>query len=422
MRNFLRAAGAAAAPWLLAVPMAAQSVPPPHTLTLAEARAEARRTSPELALAREAVGAATGRERQAGAWSNPTLSYGREQTSRAGETNSQNILTLEQPLELWGPRGARRRVAGLQRAAAEARLVAAAARVDYEVVRVYATAVAAQRRAALADEAAQAFASATRVSQARLAGGDVSGYQHRRLLLEAARYSTLRSEAIVARDSALRGLALLTGLLVQGNARDPLLLTDTITPRPVSLSPDSLLALALRTRPDLLAAQLEADAAAAGVDVATAERVPVPVLGGGYKGERLATGESLDGFVAGVSVPLPLWDRRGGAVAAAKGEAGQRGAEAAAARRQTEREVMDALEAHEALAAQLVELDRQLGDEAGKARRAAQAAYAEGEISLVEWLDAARAYQEAQTTYVSLWSEYVTRRAALERLTGRTLF
>jgi outer membrane protein, heavy metal efflux system len=421
MRNFLRAGGAAAAAWLLAVPMAAQSAPPSYTLTLAEARAQARRTSPELAAARDAVGAATGRERQAGAWSNPTLSYGREQTSRAGETNSQNILTLEQPLEFWGPRVARRRVAGLQRAAAEARLVAAAAWVDYEVVRVYASAVAAQRRAALAGEAAQAFASATRVSQARLADGDVSGYQHRRLLLEATRYSALRSEAIVARDSALRGLALLTGLAVQGNAKDPLLLTDTLTPRAVSLSPDSLLALA-RTRPDLLAVQLEADAAAAGVDVATAERAPVPVLSGGYKGERLATGESLDGFVAGVSVPLPLWDRRGGAVTAAKGEAGQRAAEAALARRQTEREVLDAFAAHEALGAQLTQLDRQLGDEAGKARRAAQAAYTEGEISLLEWLDAARAYQEAQTTYVSLWSEYVTRRAALERLTGLTLF
>ena len=299
--------------------------------------------------------------------------------------------------------------------------MAAAAWVDYEVVRVYASAVAAQRRAALADEAAQAFASATRVSQARLADGDVSGYQHRRLLLEATRYSALRSEAIVARDSALRGLALLTGLAVQGNAKDPLLLTDTLTPRAVSLSPDSLLALA-RTRPDLLAVQLEADAAAAGVDVATAERAPVPVLSGGYKGERLATGESLDGFVAGVSVPLPLWDRRGGAVAAAKGEAGQRAAEAALARRQTEREVLDAFAAHEALGTQLAQLDRHLGDEAGKARRAAQAAYTEGEISLLEWLDAARAYQEAQTTYVSLWSEYVTRRAALERLTGLTLF
>jgi outer membrane protein, heavy metal efflux system len=207
------------------------------------------------------------------------------------------------------------------------------------------------------------------VSQARLAGGDVSGYQHRRLLLEAARYSALRSEALVVRDSALRGLAMLTGLIARGEASDPLLLTDTITPGPVSLSPDSLLALARRTRPDLLAAQLEADAAVAGVDVAAAERVPIPVLSGGYKGERLATGESLDGFVAGVSVPLPLWDRRGGAVAAAEGEAGRRSAEVTAARLQTEREVMDAFEAHEALGAQLTELVRQLGEEAGKARR-----------------------------------------------------
>jgi cobalt-zinc-cadmium efflux system outer membrane protein len=422
MRILSRAVGPAAAALLMASPTAAQLAPPPRQLSLAEARAEAGRTSPELAAAREAVAAATGREQQAGAWSNPTLAYSREQTSNAGETNSQNILTLEQPFELWGPRGPRHRVAGLQRAAAEARLAGATARVDYEVVRVYATAVAAQRRAALADEAAQDFASATRVSQARLAGGDVSGYQHRRLLLEAARYSALRSEALVVRDSALRGLAMLTGLIARGEASDRLLLTDTITPGPVSLSPDSLLALARRTRPDLLAAQLEADAAVAGVDVAAAERVPIPVLSGGYKGERLATGESLDGFVAGVSVPLPLWDRRGGAVAAAEGEAGRRSAEVTAARLQTEREVMDAFEAHEALGAQLTELVRQLGEEAGKARRAAQAAYTEGEISLLEWLDAARAYQEAQATYVSLWSEYVTRRAALERLTGLTLF
>ena len=51
-----------------------------------------------------------------------------------------------------------------------------------------------------------------------------------------------------------------------------------------------------------------------------------------------------------------------------------------------------------------------------------EAAYAEGEIGLLEWLDAVRAYQEAETTFVSLWAEYIARRAALERATGASLF
>lgn len=408
--------------WGLPESAAGQEPTQPPRLTLAEARDLARRNSSELAAARYAVAAATGRQRQAGAWTNPTLGFSREETSRAGETNSQNILTLEQPLDLWGPRAARRRVAGLQRQGAEARLAAAALRVEYEVARAYATALAAQRRAALAEGAAQAFRSASRASQERLAGGDVSGYQHRRLLLEAARYAALRSGAMLARDSALRLLVVLTsGDSVERGAAPPLL-TDTMTPRPLTMSVDSLLALALRARPDLRAAQLEADAAATAASVARAERIPVPVLIGGYKGERLATGESLDGFIAGVSLPLPLWDRRGGAVAAAKGEAGQRSAEVETVRRQARREVVDAFAAHQVLAQELAELDRQLGDEARKARRAAEVAYGEGEITMLEWLDSVRAYHEVETTYTALWSEYVTRRAALERLTGLTLF
>src|SRR5918995_707856 len=126
MRTTLCAMGAL---WLLASALGAQSpaASPGQSLTLTEARAMARRTSPELAGARQAVAAAQGRERQAGTFPNPVLTYGREQTSREGETNWQNMVTLDQPIEIGGQRGARRRAAGLVRAASDARLAAAAA-------------------------------------------------------------------------------------------------------------------------------------------------------------------------------------------------------------------------------------------------------------------------------------------------------
>src|SRR5687768_3840591 len=62
-----------------------------RSLTLGEAVALARQVSPEVQAARDAITGASARERQAGAHPNPTLSYGREQTSARGQTNSQNI-------------------------------------------------------------------------------------------------------------------------------------------------------------------------------------------------------------------------------------------------------------------------------------------------------------------------------------------
>ena len=331
-------------------------------------------------------------------------------------------MSLEQPLEMGGQRSARRAAAASAHAAAEARLAATAARIDYEVARSYAAAVASQRRAALAEAAAAAFERAAGVSKARLAGGDVSGYQHRRLTLEAARYAALRVEALVTRDSATQTLASLMGLADSTGPPGALVLPDSLTPALVTQPVDSFVALALVRRPELRGAVLEAEVGDAEARLARAERIPTPTLSGGFKHERLTTGGSLGGFVAGLSLPLPLWDRRGGAVDAARAQAARREAEVAGLRRQTVREVRSAFAAHQALAGQLELLEARLGDEAVRARRAAEAAYAEGEIGLLEWLDAVRAYQEAETTVVTLWSEYIARRAALERATGASLF
>jgi cobalt-zinc-cadmium efflux system outer membrane protein len=293
--------------------------------------------------------------------------------------------------------------------------------VDFEVARSYAAAVAAERRAVLADEASQAFGKARQVSVARLAEGDVSGYEHRRLRLEAARYQALRLEALVARDGAVRVLASLLGR-TDSAGQPSVLLVDTVLPAPLAPDADSLVALALANQGELRAAELESQAGQAEARRASAARIPIPVLIGGYKSERLTTGETLDGFVAGVSLPLPIWDRQSGQVEAAEADAARQAAEVATLRRQTVREVRAAFDAHQALAGQLTALDAELGAEAASARRSAATAYAEGELSLLEWLDSVRAYQEAESTYITLWSEYIARRAALERATGATLF
>lgn len=385
-------------------------------LDLAAARTQARRTNPDVAAARAVVDAAAGRERQAGALPNPVLTYSREQTS----PNSQDIAALEQRVELGGQRAARVAAARLRRAAAEARLAQARADLDLEVARRFATAVAARQRAQLAAAAAEQFRLAVTGTEHRLAGGDVSGYEARRIRLEAARYAALAAEASLAEREATIRLQTLLG----GEAAGPVVALSPLTAvvaDTLTLSADPVAAAAIAHSAELRAAALDAEATAADARLAARERVPSPALTAGYKRERSGSGAADDGFIAGVALPLPLWDRRGGAVQAAEAETRRATANLAAVRARVGAEARYLAEAVRRADEQVATLRAALGEEARAAIRAAEAAYAEGEITLVEWLDAVRAYHEAEWTYAAVLADSFMQRAALERMLGVTL-
>jgi cobalt-zinc-cadmium efflux system outer membrane protein len=362
------------------------------------------------------VDAATARERQAGAFPNPVLTYAREQTSAAGLTNSQNIALVEQRLDFGGQRGARREAAGLRRVVAVAQLAAREADVRYEVTRAYATAVAADQRAARAREAAEIFLRAKRITTERLASGDISGYSNRRIGLEAARYATVRAEADLAHQSARLTLATLLG--AAGEPMLALALDEALATSPPPPL-DSLQAKALAVRPELRAAEAETLASAADARTATREAFPGPLAGLGFKNERGAGGnQDFNGFVLTVSVPIPVWDRRGAAASAFEAEGRVHASEITRLHREISREVELAWAALNTVEEQLAVIGPELGESSQAALRAAEAAYLEGEISLVDWLDAVRAYQEAESSFATLQAESVIRRAALERAVG----
>lgn len=426
---------------LLAVgAVGAEAQPPATPLTLSDARETARRASPDLRAARAAVEAAEARARQAGAFPNPTLAYSHERTSRDGATNAQHITTLDQPLDVLGHRAARRDVAALRTAVARVQLEATQARLDFDVARAFAHAVAAERRLVLAQQMGEAFTDAQRVSGARLMAGDISGYADRRLRLEAARYAALAAQAALARDSARISLATLIADSTTGRSARALSAALALDPRALDAAsnstvvgvasrvdargvsePDSLLVLAERQRAELRVARLERDVAAAEIRVAGRERLPIPVVSAGLKTERTPEADGFRGLVAGLSLPLPLWDRRGGAVAAAEADTRRLEAEVDVIRRQIAREVAEAVAASVAIETQLTALRPRIGTESEAAVRAARVAYTEGEITLVEWLDAVRAYQDAEAAFVTLQAEALIRRAALERAVGGPL-
>ncbi len=391
-------------------------------LTLSQARARAREASPELSVAREAVAAARGEERQAGAFLNPSVGWFREETSQGGDTNNQDIVLLEQPLEIAGQRGLRRAAAGSRRAAAEARLAVAELDLDLEVARAFARTLAAERKAARASEAAEAFARARRISERRRERGDISGYEARRTALEAARYAALAAAA--ERDVRKARARLRSLISASADSHAPLpALPDTFPAQPDG--PGDLAALrnrALAQHPAIRSAELTRDALDARARLARREIVPDPTIGLGYKREAVAgSSGSWDGYAAQVTLPIPLWDRSGGAVDAAEAEARAATARLRRTRRRIAFEVERAWHDLRAASRQLEVIRPQLGPDARAALAAASTAYEEGEIALVEWLDAVRAYYEAETTYAGLLADHLIRRAALERAVGGPL-
>lgn len=395
----------------------------PLTLfTLSEARTRARRASPALAAARAAVEAARGDEQQAGTFRNPSAVYSYEQTSQNDQTNRQHIVLLQQPLEIAGQRGLRREAASLRSEAAEARLAVAVLDLDFEVAQAFAETLAAERKATRAREAADAFARAKKISLERLERGDVSGYEARRTALEAARYGAL--EAGAARDVRTARARLRSLIAGSADSSAPLpALAEESTPLAGALSDlDALRRRALAQHPAIRSAELVRQAEQTRARLERREIVPDPTVGVGYKREQMAgvSGE-WDGFAALVTLPLPLWDRRSGAVTAAKAEARVAAAGLHRIRRRIALDVERAWSDLRAASEQLEAIRPQLGPEARAALEAARSAYDEGEIALVEWLDAVRAYYEAETSYAGLLADHLIRRAALERAVGGSL-
>jgi cobalt-zinc-cadmium efflux system outer membrane protein len=392
-------------------------------ITLAEARERARAASPRLEGAREAVAAARGEERQAGAFLNPALFYSHEQTWRSGETDREDVALIEQPLEIAGQRKLRQEAARIRREAAEEQLRAAERVLDFDVATAYAEVVAAERKWTHSQEAARAFSRARATSAQRRRQGDVSGYEDLRMALEAARFAAIGADSERERRSAR---AVLASLLALSPGEAPLLEEPLVgsldTPVP-GMPLAELRDVALAQNPEVRAAELVLLAEQAEARLARREVVPDPTIALGYKRQNV-TEESgtWDGFAAAVSIPLPLWDREEGAIEAAEAEARGQAAELRRLRRRVALDVERAWVELQAASAQLDAIGPQLGADAEAALLAARSAYHEGEITLVEWLDTVQAYFEAESIYADLLADHFIRRAALERAVGASLF
>jgi outer membrane protein, heavy metal efflux system len=381
-------------------PSAAASPPtrPSDALDLAQVLRLARDASPRLAIQRESIHAAEANRITAGAYPNPTISFGRSRPQGGQATlftgSRQDQASLDVPLLIAGQRPARIERADREIEAARARVEAGASSLAGEAGAAFVALLAAQEKAALLAQASQDLARLRDIVAGRASLGVASRYDETRLEVELGGVTTRADEARADISDRAGTLGALLGLpslhpLAVG-ALSPLRLDAALLETPRDRVPSS---------PTVTAAVEEEKAAQSGIEVAQRERWPVPSVsvGRSWTADPFGAANFL-----GVSVEVAIFDTRRGPVARAESEA----AAARLRRELAQAEVAIALERYSAVIAArqaaLQRFDREASSRLSQLKDMSENAYRLGRSSIFELLDSTRSRYELQQSRIDL--------------------
>ena len=340
------------------------------------------------------------------AYPNPTVTYSRES---AGFTE---FLQAEQSLQLFGARSALSRAGVAATAAAEAdrdvRLwvlrsdaAAAAARLGAE-----------QTRLESAQGHVREVERLIEVLRTREREGEGSRFDRLRAEQELRDTRQLVTSASV---SVVEARAALSGLLPRDVALTRI--AGTLDPQPVRVAADALIAKATSTRAELRALQHSAERATLEADAARRARLPSPNLSGGVK--RADVSGRQTGGVFGLTVSVPVFDAGGRESARWSAERARVEAERASIEYRIRSEISGA---SEVLSMRLAALSQEQQGAADELVQIAEVAYNEGEVGILELLDAVRTAARARIRDIDVRLQARLAQIALERAVGDALW
>ena len=366
-----------------------------HSLTLDATIRRVLETHPSIGAAAEGVRAARGSRLTARSWTNPTLNYEVERAPLPGrttpvgmerETRASVMFPLEPVYQLRSR--ASRANAELRRA--EADLLESRRQTVLTAAEAFHRAASAQVAVEAGVEIRAWLDSLLDYTRKRVQEGATAEVDLIRLEVEQGRVETDLAIARVELARAATDLGVLLGF--DSVTAD---VADDSLPAPRTLPAlGDLLALAIKNRPDLRAAEANVAATRAGVGVERAAIVrEVGVMAGVM---------SMDGtrsLMAGVTMPFPLFDQNRGEIQRASAEGHVAELDRTLVERRVTADVASAYSAVQALTAQVSRISGSLLTRAEDGRRIAEGAYREGAVPLVQVLDAARALAEARTLF-----------------------
>jgi cobalt-zinc-cadmium efflux system outer membrane protein len=366
------------------------------------------RDGPRAIAIRSDVDVVRGEQHARLAFPNPDVMYSRE---GAGFTE---FLQVEQPLPIFGIRGALSRAGVAATAAAEAERDARLWDLRVEAARLVNRWLWAQARVEATTADTQAVERLVEVLRIREREGEGSRFDRLRAEQEAAE---LKQAAVSAAIELSDTRGAVAALLPPGISVTRV--TGALAGARPSLDTEALLTRARATRAELRALQFGLDRSALEADAAKRSRWPAPVISGGLK--RADTDvERERGGVFGLNVTIPLFDTGERDAARWRAEGARITAERTALEQQVRAEVVRAAEAL-ALRQRAI---ADAGDDAVAAElvTTAEVAYREGEIGIVVLLDAVRTASRARMRDLDRRLDVRLAEIALERAVGEGLW
>jgi outer membrane protein, heavy metal efflux system len=341
------------------------------------------------------------------AYPNPSVTYSRE---GAGFTE---FLQAEQSLPIFGTRDALSRAGVAATAAAEAERDVRLWLLRSDAAAAVARAVAEQDRLESARGHVVEIERVVEILRTREREGEGSRFDRMRAEQELRDASQLVTSAMVALAEAR---ALLSSML----PRDVTLTTVGASPLLQQPTPplETLLTRATSTRSELRALNQLAERTTQEAEAAKRARLPSPKVFGGIKRADASAGRETGG-VFGLSVAVPLFDTGGREAARWAAEGVRIDAERTSMEDRIRSEITGA---SQVLTVRQAALAQEQPGAAVQLVQIAEVAYREGEVGILELLDAVRTASRARIRGIDLRLDARLAQIALERAVGDTLW
>jgi len=386
------------------------------TVSVSEAVAEAIEHNPGLTAERAGLSVAQTAMITAGLRPNPVASYSADHLDALGtgfnDVNNAGpaelALRLDVPWERGHKRELRLDAAGYQRKIAEQKLADSTRRLTADVTLACIDILEAKARLALARENLASLEGIVKLNESRVTAGATAPVELTRSRVAMLQFRTGVRTAELTLTSARLRLQTLMGraggqplIDVAGDLKQPLPAGPLDLPR--------IQDTAFSRRPDLQAILLDQARSQADLRLQLAQGKVDYTFGAEYRRQQgiNGRGNSLGFFI---SVPVPVFNRNQGEIARAHAEHEQLQKSETALRAQIASEVTAAWQEFETARGLVAEIERDLLGPSQEAKNTTAYVYQAGASSLIDVLDAQRAFNETMSAYYGAQADY--RRAA----------
>jgi cobalt-zinc-cadmium efflux system outer membrane protein len=321
----------------------------------------------------------------------------------------QYSVRVDVPFERGGKRDNRIDVADQRRRLAEAQLAESIRRLKLDVAIASIDVLEAKAKLALAEDNLQSLNRLVQLNEQRLASGAIPQLEVTRSRVAMLQYrSAVRTAQLAVSEARLKLLPLL------GKQPDdvPVDIDDRLGITPSEAPALPALQQAAQTRPDLLALRTDQARSVADLRLEQAQGKVDYTLGTEYRREQGVNGKgNMLGFF--VSVPLPFSNRNQGEIARAEAEREKAGRSVRAGETAVAGEVAAAYQEFESARSLLADIENDLLAPTREARASVTYVYQAGATSLLDVLDAQRAFNDTMDTYYSAQAAYRRAQARL---------